>query len=112
VFFVLVEEAGNLSLSPKDAERVISRHHLEAMLVQIRNLTRCLEKARAWDVLIQEYPGISDIADYLSVHSEMDLKTVKDKLIQLYGWYIQEWERVYPFVGNELPGKPITLAAA
>ena len=83
----------NRPSKPKD------RLHFRAMQYQVDKLRSITGSERPWYYLIKEYPHLMDVADRLgnegNYHIEMSL-------LQLYGLYVNEWDKVRDIVGKEI----------
>lgn len=79
-------------------------NHLRAMLWQVRVLRQLLASATPWDSLARYYPRLIDVVDAMAAFEGLPPEHIQTQLVQMYGRYVGEWERVQPQIARALLG--------
>jgi hypothetical protein len=95
-----IEDRTKYVITHSRPSRPSDRLHFRAMQCQVETLRSIINSDRPWYYLTKEYPVILDIADRLRDSANDD--HIKTNLLQLYGLYVNEWDKVRHVVGKEL----------
>ncbi len=72
--------------------------HLRAMLDQVKSLRSLLNSATPWFSMSKKYTTLSEIVDRTAKQEGLDLEKMKERLLQLYRRYVQEWDNEIQYI--------------
>lgn len=86
------------------------RPHILAMVIQARQLRRCLQSSESWRGLLGTYPELRDASIAISKLTRLPIRdTIKD-LTRMYTKYVDEWEKIQPHLMKQLPHELVARA--
>jgi 7-cyano-7-deazaguanine synthase in queuosine biosynthesis len=80
--------------------------HLRAMLVQVERFEKIFKKYKTpdtqWVALVHEYPELDDIVDRTTNIEALSTDDMRQRLINLYQRYSQEWVTARPILSDDV----------
>jgi len=76
--------------------------HLRAMVSQVETLRKILSMDNPWDKLSRRYTTLMDTVDRTAQHQGLSTFAMQQKLLEMYGRYVTEWDLVGPAITSTL----------